>query len=372
MTETAEDAGAGAVVTVGSLRRGEGGLDRFLLSAGEVFTGGVTVDWPAVFTGSGAAWADLPTYAFQHERYWLEPPPPVAGPSADGLDGAGAGFWAAVAAQDVPGLAQQLGMGGQEGPLEAVVPALSAWYQGQRERSVVDSWRYRITWVPVPVTAAGALPGRWLVITPGDGGGERAAACAAALRERAGEVIVVTVAGGESREELAGRLSQAIAGGPVAGVVSLLALDDGTPAGDGAPAGDGGARGEGLVPGCSGLAGTLVVIQALGDAGIGAPLWCLTCGAVAAGGPVASPGQAQVWGLGRVAALEYPQRWGGLVDVPAVLDGRAAGLLAAVLAGGTGEDQAAVRGAGVLGGGWSARRWAMGARPAPGSPAGRC
>ena len=25
---------------------------------------------------------------------------------------------------------------------------------------------------------------------------------------------------------------------------------------------------------------------------------------------------AQVWGLGRVAALEYPDRWGGLVDLP--------------------------------------------------------
>jgi hypothetical protein len=29
-----------------------------------------------------------------------------------------------------------------------------------------------------------------------------------------------------------------------------------------------------------------------------------------------SAGQAMVWGLGRVAGLEYPRRWGGLVDVP--------------------------------------------------------
>src|SRR5258708_2531731 len=69
----------------------------------------------------------------------------------------------------------------------------------------------------------------------------------------------------------------------------------------------------------------------------------------AAGGRVASRGQGQGWGLGGVAAVEYPQRWGGLVDVPAVVDARAAGLLAGVLGGASGEDQAAVRGAGVLG-----------------------
>jgi NADP-dependent 3-hydroxy acid dehydrogenase YdfG len=67
--------------------------------------------------------------------------------------------------------------------------------------------------------------------------------------------------------------------------------------------------------------------------------------------------QAQVWGLGRVAALEYPQRWGGLIDLPAssdppassALTGRAAGWLRGLLGGDTGEDQVAIREAGVLG-----------------------
>jgi NADP-dependent 3-hydroxy acid dehydrogenase YdfG len=79
-------------------------------------------------------------------------------------------------------------------------------------------------------------------------------------------------------------------------------------------------------------------------------LWAVTRGAVAAGGeagPVRVV-QAQVWGLGRVVALEHPQRWGGLVDVPEVLSGRMAGWLRAVLAGESGEDQVAVRPGGVL------------------------
>ena len=82
-----------------------------------------------------------------------------------------------------------------------------------------------------------------------------------------------------------------------------------------------------------------------------------------------SPVQAMAWGLGRVAALEHPGRWGGLVDVPAVLDERAGDWVRAVLAG-CGEDQVAVRAGGVL-----ARRLVprRPARPAGGwVPRGRC
>ncbi|MER6417112.1 type I polyketide synthase, partial [Streptomyces humidus] len=57
-----------------------------------------------------------------------------------------------------------------------------------------------------------------------------------------------------------------------------------------------------------------------------------------------------VWGLGRVAALEYPDRWGGLIDLPEVLDRRAANRFAAILAGGLAdEDQIALRASGVFG-----------------------
>ncbi len=60
------------------------------------------------------------------------------------------------------------------------------------------------------------------------------------------------------------------------------------------------------------------------------------------------PLQAAVWGLGRVAALEYPERWGGLVDLPETLDERAAAGFAGALAGLDGEDQLAVRTSAVL------------------------
>ncbi|WP_143660587.1 SDR family NAD(P)-dependent oxidoreductase, partial [Streptomyces sp. JHA26] len=71
--QTAETHTNTPVTTVGSLRRGEGGLGRFLTSAAEAFVGGATVDWAGVFAGTGARRVELPTYAFQRQRFWLEP-----------------------------------------------------------------------------------------------------------------------------------------------------------------------------------------------------------------------------------------------------------------------------------------------------------
>ncbi|MFE6407033.1 beta-ketoacyl synthase N-terminal-like domain-containing protein [Streptomyces sp. NPDC057837] len=89
--EIAEEAGD-EVAAVGSLRRGQGGPERFCTSLGEAWVRGVDVDWPAVFAGRGARVVDLPTYAFQHRHYWLSAspqtavaavPPPTALPARD-------------------------------------------------------------------------------------------------------------------------------------------------------------------------------------------------------------------------------------------------------------------------------------------------
>ncbi|MFC0596901.1 SDR family NAD(P)-dependent oxidoreductase, partial [Streptomyces palmae] len=76
--ETAEDIGAPAA-PIGSLRREEGGLERLYTSLAEAYGLGAPVDWGTVFEGSGAQAVELPTYAFQHERYWLEPSAPAGG-----------------------------------------------------------------------------------------------------------------------------------------------------------------------------------------------------------------------------------------------------------------------------------------------------
>ncbi|MFB6576660.1 SDR family NAD(P)-dependent oxidoreductase [Streptomyces sp. NPDC056402] len=73
------------VGVVGSLRRDEGGLGRFTLSLAEAHVTGVSVKWPTLFDGAGAKRVALPTYAFQHERYWLTPRAGAADAAAAGL-----------------------------------------------------------------------------------------------------------------------------------------------------------------------------------------------------------------------------------------------------------------------------------------------
>ncbi len=72
--EAVEDVlgGDGGALVAGSLRRGEGGGERWLRSLAEVWVRGVGVDWARVFDGCGGRRVGLPTYAFQRKRFWLE------------------------------------------------------------------------------------------------------------------------------------------------------------------------------------------------------------------------------------------------------------------------------------------------------------
>ncbi|OQS12340.1 hypothetical protein B0T36_25630, partial [Nocardia donostiensis] len=106
-TAAADTHPAGAVV--GSLRRGDGGLDRLLRSAAHLHITGVAVDWSALFEESGVQRVSLPTYAFQHRRYWLDPTE-AADPVALGVTGAAHPLLAAVVADPGTGGATLTGL----------------------------------------------------------------------------------------------------------------------------------------------------------------------------------------------------------------------------------------------------------------------
>ncbi|MEU1026253.1 type I polyketide synthase, partial [Streptomyces sp. NPDC005904] len=69
--DIAEARDAENTTAMGTLRRNEGGRQRFLMSLAEAWVQGVSVDWGVEFSRCGASWVDLPTYAFQRERFWV-------------------------------------------------------------------------------------------------------------------------------------------------------------------------------------------------------------------------------------------------------------------------------------------------------------
>ena len=160
-------------------------------------------------------------------------------------------------------------------------------------RHPADGWRYQVDWARLP--DRDRVPaGTWLLVgPPGD---------VADAMTRAG-IDIVTV---EGPGELQGIKTE---------FAGVLAVDQ-----------------------------SLESVLALVQADLRAPLWCVTRGATA---DVPDPVQARLWGFGRVAALEHPDRWGGLVDLPTTVDQHAGARLVAVLGGA--EDQVAIRADGAFG-----------------------
>nr|AXL05419.1 beta-ketoacyl synthase [uncultured bacterium] len=86
ITEITDGADVDGAVVVGTLRRADGGPRRLLTSMAELFVRGVALDWSGVLppvTGR----VDLPTYAFDHQHYWLHPAAAADAPAL-GLVGA--------------------------------------------------------------------------------------------------------------------------------------------------------------------------------------------------------------------------------------------------------------------------------------------
>ena len=313
----------GYVVT-GTLRRDEG-VSRFLTNTAELFAAGVEVDWKPYFENSGARRVPLPTYAFQRDHYWLRSSTPT-GASTPELG-------------DVDEIVSVLGEPAERerSSLTAALPLLAAWRERRAETALLDSWRYRVEWKPLPATALdGTLTGVWVVVVPHDGADLPITEALTVSGARVVRVAADPLS--DNRTELASRIRDALLDQSVHGVLSLLGLGDGPEP----------LLREGVA---AGTAGALLVVQALADAGIDAPLWCVTRDAVVVDGRDEAGGwlQAGVWGLATTVALEQPFGWGGVVDLPQDLSPGCVARLAGVLAMcPRGEDQVAIRPSGVF------------------------
>lgn len=320
MQETLEELHHPAV-TAGTLRRDDGGIDRLLTSIAELHVRGIAPDWRRCYPN--ATRVDLPTYPFQHKRFWLR--------KDDAAEGGPVGvpfereFWQDVEREDVEGLASQLGI--ETGPVRSILPALSSWHRSRMDDAAIESWRYRVSWAPLPGTSTMGLEETWLVLVPPSGG----RGLVEGLAEQGVQTVLVEV-DDIDRPDLAERLGDTLGSNTPSRVLSLLAFDE---------------REHPQSPVLSrATAGTITAVQALYDAGITAPLWCLTSGAVAVNhSESVEPSAAALWGMGTVLALDHPHSWGGLVDIADPDNETVPARLCAVLAKAT-EDQVALRSAG--------------------------
>ncbi|MCP2170436.1 Phosphopantetheine attachment site, partial [Goodfellowiella coeruleoviolacea] len=85
LTAMVSDTVPDELAAVPVLRRDRPEAQSLLAAVGRLHARGATVDWAGLFAGTGARRVDLPTYAFQRERYWLDAVPSTGDASAIGL-----------------------------------------------------------------------------------------------------------------------------------------------------------------------------------------------------------------------------------------------------------------------------------------------
>ena len=293
-------------------------------AAAHLYALGYRVDWKPLL--GGAALADLPTYAFQREVYWVAPPEQeVVGAGSLALD---ADLWTAISTGKADEVGDVLGLPEAEREnLPTLISHMASWRQKREGEAQLSSWFYEESWQPIAPSkkTQGSLGGTWLIVArPGL---EEAAKLQAMLEEAS--VTVVSWAA-LTREEFSQKLSSLES--DLAGVICMSALDEGS------------SPDSVHIP--LGLRDTLRLAQALADSSVTAPLWIVSQGAVSTGSgeKLENPRQTLVWGLGRALGLERIDGGAFMLDLPPDLDAASLKTIRHALSTRDHEDQVAVRG----------------------------
>ncbi|MBD2256617.1 type I polyketide synthase [Pseudanabaena sp. FACHB-2040] len=335
-----------------SLRPGRNEGQQMLQSLATLYGQGVAVNWASFDQPYPRRRLQLPTYPFQRQRYWVDiPTVPKTSEHSSAL--------AHLLHGDTQHLVKQLQAAGTLSQdelklLPKLLDLLVKQDQQQQTAASIQDWLYEIAWQPQPrqvkpaVENGGRSLGHWLIFADTAGVGR---ALATRLQEQGHRCSLVYP--GTTYAEEAGiwrinpaqaadfdRLFQALGQHlDLTGIVhlwsleaasvppTLFSLEQAQTLGVGS-----------LLPLLQSLANP---DNALGQNQQAHPrLWLATQGAVAVGAALTGVAQAPLWGLGKVVALEYPDWWGGLIDVAA--DPETASLqLLAELDDALGEDQIA-------------------------------
>jgi acyl transferase domain-containing protein/acyl carrier protein len=302
-------------VVVASLRRKQPERVAMLSALGTLYTHGFAVEWRKQHPAGGRC-VQLPAYPWQRGRYWL----PVQ---------------TSRSIQRAP----MVGGDWQNWLYEL------AWQLGEQKEDLGAEPAGRVG------TNALRGGGTWLILADGRGVGE----CLAALLSSRGATCVLASAGPRYERDASGRFvlnaanaddarrmveELAATGISLQGVVHLWSLDD-----DAVDEQNTSEFPLDTAGGCRSVLWLLQVVASVTGA-VQPRVWVVTHG-VQVVGPTDKPSLvagAQLWGMGRVAAREHPEIWGGLVDLEEGEDPSvSASVLCRELLGSHDEDQVVVR-----------------------------
>jgi malonyl CoA-acyl carrier protein transacylase len=332
-----------------SLRFGKADWQQMLESLGALYVRGVTIDWAGFDRDySRHHLSSLPTYPWQRQRYW------ISQTEFNEVDSSGNGHQSGLAqAQtqimqllsqgNVNELSQLLQTTGNLSAIEAqCLPKIleTLIYQNQQQLSIasIQDWLYQVEWQACPRHSASTPinePGSWLIFADRTGVGQ---SFAAALGQEGQRCLLIYPEAFQCQDEAIDRfLENHLTSDhpPLKGVIHLWSLNT-------APTLSLSALQQAQNAGCVSV---LHLIQALTKRNFSTPpkLWFITQAATSLEPSLSGLAQSPLWGLGKVIALEYPEWWGGLLDLPAQITPTEITTGLAEILDSQGEDQIALR-----------------------------
>lgn len=355
----------GKSILLPSLCQEKSDWQQLLQSLGALYVSGIHVDWTDFDRDYQRGKVALPTYPFQRRRYWVKSPEIMVGKTDENR---GPGQVETHIVQllnqgNITQLTEEIEKAGSfsEENIKLLPELLKTMVQQHHQQLKTSSIRdcfYQIKWQPVDrqkkVPLPGLLvnkPGNWMIFDDEGGLGKRMVM----LLEEQGQTCLLICAGDYFQKKTNRcwsvdpaniddfeRLFQEIRKEgvfPLKNILHLWSLA--IPTTDELTAT---AMENAQTLGCGSVLHLIKTLAKYNDTGP-TRLWLVTRSAVPAGpNPVSlNIAQAPLWGLGKVIALEYPDLWGGLVDLALeALDEEAETLLSEIADAGN-EDQLAFR-----------------------------
>ncbi len=320
----------GAIAWLPSLSPKQADWQQMLQSLGSLYVQGATVNWATLDQRSSRRRLQLPTYPFQRQRYWVEFPEQAAAEIEKSFSPSAQTRITELLNQgQVQPLAQLLTqtktLSNQElEVLPKLLQLLVKQNQQQQTATRLKDWLYKIEWQPqhrqeTPPSNGHRQSGTWLAFADQSGMGDRLAQLPDFWPDRC-----FLIYPGETYQQQGDRTWTIDPANPdhfdrllqevtaldssLQGIVHLWSLE--------ASSTDhlslsGLEHAQNL-----GVNSTLLLLQALERQKLIAPkLWLVTSGAVPVGDTLPGIAQSPLWGLGKVVALEYPDLWGGMIDL---------------------------------------------------------